>query len=858
MHVQNGARRQLRALGESPPEAGGRVMFVAGGHTGEAVDVVAERTGTPPPPVKLAGIIPPLADSFHQRPETGLDLRAGLYPGDTVVLTHGEETASAPAAQGGTGKTQIAVAFTRALWGARAVDALVWVSATSREAIITGFAQAATTVGAADQALSAEAAAGRFIRWLAHTRRPWALILDDLISLVDLENLWPAGPAGQVVITTRLPETVFAGGPGPAQSPWHAPPTGPRIAPVGGFSRREVLAYLSARLTEFPDQRAEALDLGEDLEGLPLALGHAAAVMRVNRLSCREYRSRLGERREHMSATRVDGVSPAVLATWSLAAECAHQLPPAGAAWPALALAAMLDPHGIPGAVLTSPAGCGYVAGRPGTAQPADQILVRAAMTNLARAGLVSIDPASAVRTVRMHPSVQAAVRAYLPPADFEQAVLAAAEALLQAWPEAGRGQLQLEQAQLEQARLEQAQLEQAQLEQALRDCTGALWAADSAVSRPAEGGGGQHGAQAQPRRSMLWQPEAHPVLFRMGLSLETSGLAESAIAYWQTMLITSTRLLGQGHVNAVTARDRLATAYESAGRFGDAIAVFSSALADREANSGPEHPDTLTARGYLAHAYVSAGRPAEAVALYEQMVAGTSRKLGAGHPVTLAARAHLADAYQAAARGKEALTAYQMLLTDSDRLFGARHPSTLANRANLAAAFLANGQPKDAIEHYKRLVTHTEAVAGRDHRDAIAARASLASAYRRGGKPKDAIALYQRVLADTERVAGADHPDAITARASVALAYRSAGQMREAIAAYERILSDRERVQGPEHADTRSARADLAAAYQQAGRLGDAIHHYEQALADSERYLGPDHPMTRTVRENLEAATRA
>src|SRR6185437_15831068 len=119
------------------------------GNTGKAVDVVAERAGAPPPssPVRLSGSIPPLAESFHQRPETGLDLRAGLYPGDTVVLTHGQDTAATPAAQGGTGKTQIAVAFSHALWGARAVDVLVWVPATSREAIVTGFAQAAGTVG---------------------------------------------------------------------------------------------------------------------------------------------------------------------------------------------------------------------------------------------------------------------------------------------------------------------------------------------------------------------------------------------------------------------------------------------------------------------------------------------------------------------------------------------------------------------------------------------------------------------------------------------------------------------------------------------------------------------------------------
>jgi tetratricopeptide (TPR) repeat protein len=831
------------------------------GNAGEAVDVVGERIG-PHSPVKLSGPIPPLAESFHQRPETGLDLRAGLYPGDIVVLTHGEDTAATPAAQGGTGKTQIAVAFSHALWGARAVDALVWVPATSREAIVAGFARAARTVGAADQALPAEAAAGRFTGWLAHTRRPWALILDDLASLADLEDLWPAGLAGQVVITTGQPAAIF--------------PAGPRIAPVGGFSRREVLAYLSARLTDFPDQRAEALELGADLDGLPLALAQAAAVMTLNRLSCREYRGRLGERRQHMSAIWVDGVSPAVLATWSLAAESAHELPPAGAAWPALALAAMLDSHGIPGAVLTSPAGCSYVAGRPSTADVADQTLVRAAMTNLARADLVSIDLGSKARTVRMHPSVQAAVRAYLPPADFEQAVLAAAEALLQAWPEADESQ--------------------APLVQALRDCTAALQRADSAAPHPAAGGafGG-----AQPQQSVLWKPEAHPVLFRRGLSLEVDGLAESAVAYWQGMLVTSTGLLGNGHVNAVTARDRLAAAYESAGRFGDAISVYSTALADRERNQGPEHPDTLTARGNLAHAYSGAGRPAEAVVLYEQVVVTADRHLGPGHPVTLAARTHLAGAYQAAARGKEALTAYQLLLADAGRLLGARHQDTLAIRESLAAAFLANGQSKEAIEHYKRFAADTEAAAGRDHPDTIAARTSLASAYRRGGKPKDAITLYQRVLADHERIAGPDHPDTITARSDLAFAYRSAGQLREAIGAYERTLADRERVQGRDHADTRSARAGLAAAYQRAGRPGDAIYHFEQALADSEqmlgpgdletltarsslaaahfaagrlaaaipllertladseRYLGPGHPLTAAVRDNLEAASR-
>jgi hypothetical protein len=71
----------------------------------------------------VSGIIPPLADGYFQRLEKGTDLRAGLFPGETVVLTHGEETETAPAAQGGTGKTQLAVEFAH---GSRASPRRSW------------------------------------------------------------------------------------------------------------------------------------------------------------------------------------------------------------------------------------------------------------------------------------------------------------------------------------------------------------------------------------------------------------------------------------------------------------------------------------------------------------------------------------------------------------------------------------------------------------------------------------------------------------------------------------------------------------------------------------------------------------
>jgi tetratricopeptide (TPR) repeat protein len=816
--------------------------------------------------VLLSGTVPPLADAYYPREQTGPDLASSLRAGETVVLVHGGQGEVAPAAQGGTGKTQLAVEFAHAMWNTRAVEVLVWVTGTSSESVIAGFARAANTVDATALEEGAEAAAARFASWLAHTRRPWALIIDDLADLSDLEELWPAGRSGRVLITTRLPATAFEARPVTGDG---AEGSELRVVPVAGLSRREALDYVTSRLTDHPDQRIEALDLGEDLDGLPLGLAQATAVMSARRQGCREYRMLLAERIRHMPA--VDGVSAAVLATWSIAAEFAHELPPAGLAWPALVLAALLDHHGVPGAVLTSPAACGYIAGRPSSANAADQNMVRAAINNLAQAGLITIDPASPARTVQMHASVQAAVRAYLPPADLEQVVTAAADALLETWPD-GEGQPGP-------AQLERPQFEQAQLEQALRDCATALRAIDDGT---------------------LWKPEAHPLLFRAGESLERGRLTRAAITYWKSMVATSTRLLGPAHANAVVARDRLAAAYESAGLSADAIAVFAAALADREQNQGPEHAETIAARSHLAHAYQSAGRPADAIALYERTVNDSGRTLGPIHPVTLDARASLAETYQAAGRPREAIATYELLLADAEGQLGAGHPATLSARARLGAAYAANGQAKEAIGQYGRALADQERMRGRDHPDTIAARASLASAFRAAGKQKDAIAQYERVLADRERIQGTDHPDTIAARANLAYACRSAGRLREAVPLYERTLADRMRVQGPDHRETLTARSNLAACYQQARRMADAIPQYERALADSERmlgagdvetlttrcnlatayytagrltdvvtvlqraladcerYLGTDHQMTQTVRENLDAATQA
>jgi tetratricopeptide (TPR) repeat protein len=745
--------------------------------------------------------MPPLDGWYTARPETGLGAAGSVQPGETVMLTDSDqESAAGHNGIGGTGKTQLAVGFAQWAWAARAAELMVWVTASSREAILTGYADALTAIGAADSRDDAGTAAGRFVSWLARSTRAWLVVLDDLADPADLEGLWPRGPAGRVLVTTRRRD---------------AAPRGQdvRVVRVGRFSLREALAYLTARLTDYPDQRIEALDLAEELGRRPLGLAYAAALMADCGIGCRDFRLRYGERIGHVAKVVDKSSSPSVVACWSLAVERANELVPNGLAWPTLALAALLDPNGIPGQVLTSPAACAYITGRPGTGTVSDLNQVRAAVRNLARLGLVTVDPDSAVRTVRSHSFVWPTVQRYLPPAELDQAIRAAASALLHGWPD---GDLPL------------------LLGQALRDCTARL--RETAGER-------------------LWDPEGHPVLFRVGQSLDRARLAGPAIAYWQMMTDASSRTLGAGHAQAALSRGNLAAAYETAGRLNDAITVLQSLLAEREAMLGRRDPATLAVCASLAHAYQTAGRLKDAILLYERTLADQAQALGTGHPGTLAVRANLAAAYQAAGRMKDAIPLYEQTLADRERVQGPDEADTLTARANLAYAYRIAGRMKDAIPLYEQTLADRERVQGPNEVDTLTARANLAYAYEAAGRLKDAIPVYERTLADRERVQGPDHRDTLTARGNLASAYHSTGRLANAIPHYERALIGFNQILGPAHRDTLTSRANLASAYHTAGRKAEAVKLLERALADCEEAMGPRDPMTRALRENLGAA---
>ena len=702
--------------------------------------------GRPSWPIR-SGTVPVVADGFNARLETAPRLAATLPTGAAIVLV--PDRAAAPAALldpvaapdakdwlRSSGKTQLAAAFAESLWQSGGVDLLVWIEATSQASVLSGYAAATAAATGRDQASSCESVAAQFLSWLGETSRSWLVVLDDLTDPANLDGLWPA-PAGRVLVTSTDTAAI---------------PSGVRVVPVGPFSLHEAISYLSGRLSADPDKRQGAIELAQELDLEPVALAQASATIAISPLSCREYQSHFVRRREQL--TELSSARPSAAAvTWMFSFGRAGQLSPGGSAQLLLALAALLDGHGIPQTVFAAPAAGDFLAG--GGVRASSES-VRDALATLEQVGLLTVEPATAPPTVRISPVLQAALRAAMPEGLPDQAASSVANALLQAWPE--------------------------------REQPG--WPAS-----------GLRSCVATLRRitgNLLWDGGCHPLLVRAGDSLDRARLTNPAVDHWRDLATTSGRLLGDGHPDTMLAGQRLADAHLAAGRADDAIPWFQWVLDSLTERLGPDHRDVIEARRRLGHALVAALQFPAAIAVLERTVAQFEQVCGPGHAETLGARDELAAAYLAAGQYSDAITLYRRTLADRDRAQGARHPQTMTTRHGLADSYLASGRAKEAVAAYRRVAADRERVLGPDHLDTLTARNNLGAAYEKAGKPAAAELACEQAWAGFERVLGPRHPDTLRSRAGLAQVYRRLGRygdaralLRDTVDRLERILPD-------------------------------------------------------------------
>jgi tetratricopeptide (TPR) repeat protein len=686
------------------------------------------------------GDVPPLAEGFTDRPDTARGIADALVPGSAMALVPGSAFAEGPQNWlGACGKTQIAVVIAESLWRSGSIDILIWVNATSRASVLSGFVEASVPATGIEPTGTAESIVARFVSWLSETSQQWLAVFDDLSDSVDLEGLWPEGPSGRVLVTS--PHSAVAGR------------RGVQVVPVGFFSVREALNCLTERLSVNPAQRHGAIDLIEALGREPLALAQASAVVANSTLACRDYRDYFARRRQQIGVAAGE-VPSAAAVTWTLSLGQAESLLAGDSVRSMLVFVALLDGHGIPGSIFSTPAVAGYLGGAVTPFSTAvDPKPAWDALLAIERAGLIIINRAESPPTILMSSVLQGAIRLAAPAQVQDPAARAAAGALLEAWP------------------AEEPQ----------------PWTAESLRVNAASLQGSA--------TDVLWADGCHPLMLRAGRSLDSARMVGPAVEHWRDLAARCDSKLIPGHPDTLVVAAQLAAAYLAAGYAADAVTWYQRVLAERGRELAPGHPAIVAARVNLARSLIMAGEPADAVTVLHRAVTECEQFRGPGHPDTLNVSDELAAAYQAAGDTAGAIQLLSRTLADRERVQGTRDPETMATRERLAAACLAGGKVKEAVSQYKRVLSDREKVLGRGHPDTISAAADLSAAYQAAGKMPSAIQLSEQCCADSERVLGPDHVDTLARLANLGHLYYAVGRVGDAVTLLRDVAVRCERV---------------------------------------------------------------
>ena len=573
---------------------------------------------------------------------------------------------------------------------------------------------------------------------LAAYPEPWLLVFDNAPDRASVQGFLPPAGNGRVLITSQ-------------SALW---PPG-QVLDVPMLDATVAAEFLTAR-TGDPDTEA-AVELAEELGGLPLALEQVGAYVQATVQSLAAYRTLFRQRMAELLARGEPiGYGGTVATTWTLAFS---RLEPGAAGL--LRLLSCYAPEAIPLRLLLQ-------AGR-GLAEDLGQD-VAPALLPLVNDPLVLGDSVAALRRysliapagdgfVQVHRLVQAVTLDQLPAelaGQWRQASAALIEAALpddpslpETWPVCA--------ALLSHARAALAE-----------DSVGMARIAEYLSSSGSPAAGRDLQRRIADARKRALGPEHPETLDAYGDLAFWTGMAGDPAAardQYAALLPVIERVCGAEHPYTLSVGAGLARWTGEAGDPATARDQCVALLPILERVYGPDHPDPLIMRGRLAGFTGEAGDPAAARDQYAALLPVIERICGAEHPSTLASRGNLAGWTGKAGDPAAARDQFAALLRVNERVYGAEHPATLISRGNLAEYTGEAGDPAAARDQYAALLPTIEQVCGLEHPHTLNDRASLAHWTGEAGDPAAARDQYAALLPVLERVYGPEHPSAVAGR---------------------------------------------------------------------------------------------
>jgi len=260
-----------------------------------------------------------------------------------------------------------------------------------------------------------------------------------------------------------------------------------------------------------------------------------------------------------------------------------------------------------------------------------------------------------------------------------------------------------------------------------------------------------------------LTLPEAATLFNQAGYYLRERALYPEAESLYRRALAIRERMFGSYHSGTAQVLYNLARLYFELGQYAECEVFYLRALAIRELILPPDHLDIALSLNSLAFMYYLWGiKYDEAEKLFQRALPIFDRAIGMDHPKTAHCLSNLALLY--ATQGKYAKAEHLLLRVQAirDRFLGHLHLDTARSLQNLAWLYIDQGK-QERFEEARRLLEDSleirETLLGPEHPQTANSLYHLAALYEAWEQYSEADRLYQRVLAIRRKMMGRDNP---------------------------------------------------------------------------------------------------
>ncbi|GGQ56810.1 FxSxx-COOH system tetratricopeptide repeat protein [Streptomyces asoensis] len=700
------------------------------------------------------------------------DLLQGAAPGAGVVTFHG---------MSGMGKTQMATEYVYRF--GTEYDVVWWVNAQTRATYRRAMAELAPKLG-----LPTGHEYGERLRAVRDSLRRgdpfarWLLVLDGADEPEAVGDLVPTGP-GHVIITSRNLE-------------WGQHNS--RLLEVPVYTRDESVAFIRRRAQRLT--RAEADQLADALEDLPLLLDQTAAWLDDSDLSVRDYIALL-EDGVNSAVVKVSADFPLAFQTawWILLERLAQSVPEAVEL---LRLCTFFAPGFIPAHLLKQMP----TSGLPPTVEPllTDQVLWNRAISQLRRYSVIRLearDADSPGETFYLHRMVHQIVHQGIP-FDVRQ-----------------------------------------QLREVVRT---ALAAADP--GRPTDTDLWPGYAEIVPHLKYADvlrtdDQDVQRLVFNCLRYLYFSGEYASGIRFGERALTAWRTLLGENHPRLWELIYHYGNLLRAAGDYRRTAEIEREAVVHLREQRGERDLEYLRALGGLAADLRGLAAYDEAMHLSVQVLDTCREVVGDQDARTLAAQNNLAVSMRLLGRYEESLEVDRRTMEARRDLLRARHPWTLYSELSVAVGLRLLGRYPEAESVQTRNLRECRIVMGHANPQTLQAEYNLALCLYRGGDRQEAGRILAGVLERGERVLSESHPLTLIFASAQSCFAREHGDVDLGRELSETVLSRYATSLTDEHPYTAGARANHALVLRRVGEREQALAASEESLRVMIRAVREDHP---------------